>query len=91
MGELGVCVSAGQVCHGSAGQVCHGTLLFSKAEGVLWSQEKGLMRSTCAHNCVCPGPLSDVLTVSQVIDETHQAYVRLKSGKRANSEELSLI
>jgi inorganic pyrophosphatase len=27
----------------------------------------------------------------QVIDETHQAYVRLKSGKRANSEELSLI
>lgn len=28
---------------------------------------------------------------TQVIDETHQAYVRLKSGKRANSEELSLI
>jgi hypothetical protein len=27
----------------------------------------------------------------QVIDETHGAYVRLKSGKRANSEELSLI
>jgi len=27
----------------------------------------------------------------KVIDETHQAYVRLKSGKRANTEELSLI
>jgi hypothetical protein len=36
--------------------------------------------------------VSAVLTLSpQVIDETHQAYVRLKSGKRPNDEELSLI
>jgi hypothetical protein len=27
----------------------------------------------------------------QVIDETHRFYVSLKSGKRANSEDLSLI
>lgn len=32
-----------------------------------------------------------LLLCPQVIDETHQAYVRLKSGKRPNSEELSLI
>lgn len=32
-----------------------------------------------------------LLLLLQVIDETHQAYVRLKSGKRANDEELSLI
>lgn len=27
----------------------------------------------------------------QVIEETHKMYVNLKSGKRANDEELSLI
>ena len=37
--------------------------------------------------CCCCGPYCCL----QVIDETHQAYVRLKSGKRANTEELSLI
>jgi len=37
------------------------------------------------------GPVLLLLLLLQVIDETHQAYVRLKSGKRANDEELSLI